>query len=96
MELTYDAFLSAVKRHLVATQRTFNKLPSASNWNALTAAMFVFQQIEYATANENTLRYRGDVMKACEGKPFSEMADAISMAIYGEPWADLQKEFFVA
>lgn len=92
---TFSDLLAAAGADFKSASMTFHRMPSACNWNALTAAMFVYQQLRYATPN-GPLRSQADALAACQNVTAADWADAIGRAFYGEPWASLQKEFFVA
>lgn len=89
MELTYESLHSAVLGSLHSAQHDFAVMPSAVNWNRVTAAMFVYQQARFTGP-----RSRADLLEACEGKQPEQLADAIGVAFYGSPWVELQREFF--
>jgi len=91
--IDFTSTLEWAKRMIDYTQRQFKKNPSSINWNECLRALFVYQQLEYATRSRTV--DRDALLDTLAVTPLGGWGDAICIATVGTSVKQSLQDFAV-
>lgn len=91
--LEFKSAVEWAKRSIDQTQRQFKKTPNSINWNECLRALFIYQQLEYATRSRTV--DRDALLDTLAVTPLGGWGDVICIATVGTPVRQSLQDFAV-